>query len=294
MTDKRTEKYLARSRGQTVNYMPEDVVLVVDKDSPFYDERVHDPIEPEMVDDVYELGVHTPPIVKMAVNSKGKEFVGVVAGRRRFKAAGLANKRRVDNGLPPLVVECKLRNDLTDDEVRAIIVSENEQRRADSLKNKIAKATRMYKAAEEAAKAEDERFDAKATCARIAVNFGVTATTIKRWVQVPQLAAAARAAIYKGDCPIGQVDDLAKMSATNQAEAVAKVKESGATGTRGARAAAASVPRAEPPKQARRPRSAIEAKIAALEPGGAMIGGDPAERRGIRNALKWVLGEETL
>ncbi len=273
--------------------MPEDVVLVTDEDSPFYDERVHDPVEPEMVDDVYEHGVHTPPIVKMAVNAKGREFVGVVAGRRRFKAAKLANDRRVSAGLPPQVVECKLRNDLTDDEVREIIVSENEQRRGDSLKNKIAKATRMYKAAEEAAKAEGERFDAKATCAKIAVSFGVTALVIQRWVKVPQLSAAAKAAVYKGDIPLGSVDSLARMSAGAQAEAVADIKKSGATGTKGATRAAAKQPQAKPEKQTRRPRAAIEEKLKSFMDGN-VVGGSGEERKGAVAALRWVLGEDTL
>lgn len=295
MTDTRTAKYLARSRGQTFNYLPEDVVIVTDPDSCFYDERATEPVEQEFVDDIFELGVHTPAIVAMRADDKGRQFVGVVAGRRRFKATAAANKRRKAESLEPRTVPCIMRNDLTDDEIREIIISENEQRREDTLKNKIAKAVRSYKAAEEAAKTEGERFDAKATCAAIAVRFGVNATTIARWVQVPQLGAVARGAIYKGDIPLGAVPDLVKMSAGNQADAVAKIREAAPVGTRGARKAAADVPRAEQPKQSRRPRAAIEAKIAELEEGlSAKTVSDRARRVAHIEALKFALGEDTL
>ena len=295
MTDQRTKEYLARSRGQTVNYLPEDVVIVTDPDHPCYDERANDPIEQEMVDDVFELGVHTPPIVKIYTNNKGKKFPAVVAGRRRFKAATLANKRRVAEGLEPRVVECKLRNDLTDEEVRAIIVSENEQRKEDSLKNKIAKASRMYKAAEEAAAAEGEKFDSKATLARLAVNFGTTALTIKRWIEVPKLGAAARGAIFKGTVPLGAVDSLKNMSAAVQAEAVKTIAASGATGTKGARKATEDKPQSRPEVQPRRSRKAIEAKITEWEK--KFQEGGPHQKTictAVLDGLRFCLGQDTL
>jgi len=313
--DQRTASYGARSRGQTANYMPGpsvpikgvgiqcgDVVIVTDPSSPFFDERAMEPIDGEMVDDVFNLGVHTPPIVCQRPGPGGKKLVCIVAGRQRFFVAHLANERRVALGMKPRVVECKLRNELTDAEIREIIISENEQRRADSLKNKISKANRLYKAEKERCSADGELFNATTVCKRLAMPFGVSAATFQRWLDVPGLADAARSAIFQGKVPLGQVDDLKKMTAADQATAVKAAVEAGATTPRRAREAAAEVPRVEePPTQKRRPRAAIEAKLAELEAKSKQAEIPQAEdpqalmrRQAHMEALRYALGEDTL
>lgn len=303
--DQRTASYGARSRGQTANYMPGpsvvipgvgiqcgDVVISTDPSSPFYDERAMEPVSPEMVEDVYNLGVHTPPIMCQRPGPGGTKLVFTVAGRSRFFAGALANEMRVARGEKPRVIECKLRNELSDTEIREIIVSENEQRRADSVKNKIAKATRLYKAEQERCKAEGEQFNATAVCKRLAMPFGVPASTFKRWIEVPALSDAARGAIYHGKVPLAQVDELKKMTAADQATAVKAACEAGATTRREAKAATRNVPRVEdPPTQKRRPRAAIEAKIVELE---GRIAEDPVRHKAQIAALKFALGEDTL
>lgn len=288
------------AEGQTIFVDPEEVVIVLDPSHPAYDERAADPIDKEMVADVLELGVHTPPTLKHYVDDKGKRYKAVVVGRRRFKASLVANRQRVAEGLEPRKVECKLRDDLTDEEVRAYIVSENEHRRQDSLKNRIDKAHRMYRTAEAEAEQAGERFDAKAMCAKLAVHFGTTALTIRRWVEVPKLGAAARGAIYRGEVPLGSVDSLKNMSSAVQAETVKEIASSGAVGTKGARKVAEEKPQAKPdkgPPQPRRSRKAIEAKIAEwIEKG---EGRDvAAETRIIAEAtvraLRYALGGDTL
>lgn len=273
-----------------------DVVIVTDPTSPFYDERAMEPVSAEMVEDVYNLGVHTPPILCQRPGPGGKKLVFVVTGRQRFYTAALANERRVALGEKPRVVVCLLRNELSDAEIREIIISENEQRRADTLKNKVAKATRLYRAEQERCKADGEPFNATAVCKRLAMPFGVAAATFKRWLEVPGLSDTARGAIYHGKVPLAQVDELAKMTAADQATAVKAATDAGATTPREAKAAAAKVPRVEEPQQKRRPRAAIEAKLAELEKSAkdaqTEIGPEADMRRGQIAALRFALGGE--
>lgn len=313
--DQRTASYGARSRGQTACYMPGesvpipgvgircgDVVIVTDPSSPFYDERAMEPISSEMVDDVYELGIHTPPTVCQRPGPGGVKMVFVVLGRQRFFTAHLANVRRVAAGEPARVVSCLLRNDLDDMEIRKLIVSENEQRKADSLKNKVAKATRLFQAERERCEADGERFVEADAVKRLAMPFGVAVSVYRRWLAVPKLSDVARGAIYHGKVPLAQVDELVRMTSADQAKAVQASTAAGATTPREAKRATAALPRVEdPPTQKRRPRAAIEAKIAELE-------AEPAKQLSISKeadvadvarkcriaALRYALGEDTL
>jgi len=300
----RAEEFQAEGRGQTFNYRPSQLRLVTDEASPLYDPRVHEAPSREFINSIKRRGVMFPGLATQRIDDDGKPFLGVVCGRWRVAGAEIAYRELEAEGKPfpgrPRTPQSKglvpmlLVNDLTDEEIREIIVEENEQRRADTLAGRIAKANGMFAEYKATADAEGEPFREADALKKIALSFGVPVSTVKRWREVPALSAPARKAIYAGDVPIGQVDDLKLMSAANQAKAVEQAKAAGASSTKAARKATADVPKAAEQKQARRSRAAIETKIAALQPGGSMLGGHPEARRGIVNALKWVLGEDTL
>lgn len=303
--DSRTAKFLAEGRGQTFNYLPANLTLVRDEASPLYDERVHEAPTREMIDSIKRMGVFTPILVTPIIDDHGKQRMGVVYGRQRVRgqieaARELRAERKPFPGSPrspqsrgeiPAIVV----TDITDEEIRELITAENENRRGDSLANRIAKANRLYNEYKATADAEGEPFRDADAVARVARVCGVSVATVKRWREVPRLSAAARKGIFSGDIPIGSVDELRAMSPANQAEAVQRIKAAGAGGKASARKATENIPKAETPKQSRRPRKAIEEKIAEFE--AKAKAGDKAtlEQAGlVIDALKFCLGEDTL
>lgn len=297
----RAEEFQAEGRGQTFNYAPRHLRLVTDEASPLYDPRVHEKPARSFIDSIKRRGVMFPILVTQRIDDDGKPYLAVVCGRQRVMALLIAIEELLAEGQPlpgrprspqsKGLVPALLVNDLTDEEIREIIVEENEQRRADTLAGRISKANGMFDEYERTAEAEGLPFNAAEAHKRVAMAFGVPISTARRWREVPKLSAPARKAIFAGEVPIGQVDDLKAMSPANQAKAVEQAKAAGASSTKAARKATSDVPKAEPTKQTRRSRAAIEEKLAALGPRGAIIGGDPAERRGMIKALRWVLGE---
>lgn len=263
----RADLYLARASGNTSWYLPADVVLVRNKKHPLFDERANDPPDREMIESIKLFGVLQPPLVCKQVDDNGKPYMGCICGRQRFinalvAEAELKAEGKLIPGKRPGHIECIVRNDFTPEELREVIIHENAKRREESFKNKISKAARLLAAYEEQAEADGEKWSEAMALRRVAGHFGVPASTIKRWLEVPKLAAPARKAVIAGEVPLGLVDDLRSMSPDNQEKAVHKAAASPAVGTRGARAATSDVPKAPPEeKQKRRPRKAIEAEI---------------------------------
>lgn len=260
----RADQYLARACGNTLWFLPGDIRLVTDKRHPLYDERVHEPVDREMVDSIKQFGVLQPPIVTRQIDDDGKPYMACVVGRQRFGNAIVAAEElkaegKLIPGKRPGHIECILRTDFTPEELREVVIHENAKRREEALKTKIGKAIRLLESYKVEADASEEKFVEATALRRIAGHFGVTAAVVKRWTEVPKLAPAARKAILSGAVALGLVDDLKDMSADNQAAAITKATASPTTGTRGARQAAAEVPRAE--KMARRSRKEIEATL---------------------------------
>ena len=277
----RAEKYLARACGNSYWFLPGDVRIVTDKDHPLYDERAHDPIDREMVDSIKLLGVLQNPLVSMQVDDDGKQYAACIVGRQRLMNAIVAAEELALEGklIPsrrPGHIECTIRNDFTPEELREVIIHENAKRREETLKTKIGKAIRLLEAYKAEADAAEEKWTEATALRRVAGHFGVTATVVKRWVEVPKLAPAARKAIYNGTAVLGLVDDLKDMSPDNQAAAVTQAAASPTTGTRGARQATAEIPRAE--KMSRRPRKVIDAEIETLKADLTIPDLDPLDR----------------
>lgn len=262
----RAEEALARSRGNCLAYLPGDAVLVKDRKHPLFDERVNDPPDREMIESIKLFGVLQPPLVTRCVDDEGKPYIGVIVGKQRFINARVAEEELAKEGkqIPgrkPGHIECIMRNDFTPEELREVIIHENLKRREETFKNKVAKAERLLAAYKAEAEAEGAAWSEAAAMRRVAGHFGVTASVVKRWLEVRKLAPAARKAVITGEVALGLVDDLKDMSPENQEKAVDKAKASPTVGTRGARQASSEVPRAKPETQKRRTRKAVEAEI---------------------------------
>ena len=301
----RAEDFEASGRGQTYNFSPDAVVRVTDESSPLYDPRVHERPSRAFIDDIKRRGVKIPAIVTQRVDDKGGRFIGVVCGRSRFWAQAIATAELTAEAKPwpgkPRSPQSKgevpaiLINDLTDEEIRELIIMENEMRRADTLAGRMHKANALFDEMKATADAEELPFREADALKRIAATFGVPVVTVKRWRMVPTLSAPARKAILSGAAPLGQVDDLVNMSPACQLKAVEQAVAAGASSTKAARKASGDVPQAKPEKQARRSRKAIETKIAELDAELAktrpsMMPGRTAQAA----ALRWALGEDTL
>lgn len=81
----------------------------------------------ELANDVGKRGVLQPLIVRPARNANGENRYQIVAGERRYRAAGLAGLKEV-----PVIIE-----DYSDDEAQLISLTENLQRRDLSFKEEV-------------------------------------------------------------------------------------------------------------------------------------------------------------
>ena len=87
---------------------PEDLVLILDKDHPLYDERVELPPDESVVLNMMKYGVR----VALEVRKDGPE-IQVVDGRRRTINARETNRRLVAEGRDPLLVKVVLAREPT-------------------------------------------------------------------------------------------------------------------------------------------------------------------------------------
>jgi ParB family chromosome partitioning protein len=92
-----TIKELATSRVDVFMVPPEALVLITDKAHPLYDERVHLPVDEDLVISIMEHGVLEPIKIR-----KNGDLFEVASGRQRTKAAVEANKRLKEVGREPI------------------------------------------------------------------------------------------------------------------------------------------------------------------------------------------------
>jgi hypothetical protein len=109
-----------------------------DESHPLYDgPRLAVALSPEFVNSVFTVGV------KVAVGiTKIDDHATVVFGRTRIRAARVANKRRLAQGLPLLKVNCVMERDTTAIGLAGTMIVENEGRRDDGPTAKVEKLKR--------------------------------------------------------------------------------------------------------------------------------------------------------
>jgi DNA-binding transcriptional regulator YiaG len=150
------------SRISAFGFDPEDLVLIEDPKHPLYDARIKLPLKSEFVANIKALGVIEPVIVR-----KIDGVPVVIDGRQRVRAALEANRQRKAEGLEPMKVPAVERKGSAGD-AYAVTISTNEHRQEDELRAKIEKAQRSH----QLGNSEED----------IATQFGVSVSTVKRWL----------------------------------------------------------------------------------------------------------------
>lgn len=190
-----------KSKGKTDIYYidPNDLVLVEDKGDLLYDARVEDPVNESLVANIMyapdgktSLGI-IQPVTGVRNRETGK--VEIVAGRDRVKAAREANLRLKKQGRPPIYVPTWLRR-IDDSHVMATLVSENEQRRADTPLNRAQKMQRYMNLG------HGEKETAQL--------FGVSEATVKNMTRLLDAPAAVRNALDAGKIAASDAYRLAR------------------------------------------------------------------------------------
>jgi len=142
---------------------PEKLVLVTDESSPFFDPRVHWPVNSGMVKNMlYQMQGVLEPVIIAKVDGEPV----VVDGRQRVNALRAANEMLTDQGAEPLQCPCILKRG-SDSELFSMSLSLNEQRKQDSVSDKAAKAMRLL--------------NQGYSYSDVSQVFGVAEQTIRRW-----------------------------------------------------------------------------------------------------------------
>lgn len=191
-----------------------------DEENSLYDVRLHEPLTPEFINNIYAVGVDTPIII-----AKLDDFATVVVGRSRVRAARVANKRRKANGEPLIKVDCKMKRD-TDVGLMGTMISENEARRDDDMMTKIGKLKRFMN---KGVSPEDA-----------AIRFNVTLATIKNWLAFDDNAlAVTKKAVEQGKISPSAATTLARIKEPEkQKEALEALLEHAPAGSKGSTRAA--------------------------------------------------------
>lgn len=203
-------KGLQVKRSDCLWFDPEDLVLVTDKESPFYDERVELPVDEKLVANIlFNLQGVLEPVL---ICKDGTDPI-VLAGRQRVKAARQANIQLLKQGSEPLKVPCMVKKG-DEENLFGLLVSENEHRKDDSILAKAKKIQKYYSLG------GDRKGAAKI--------FGVSVQAISNWEKILDLASAVIKAIEAGLITASAAAKLADLTRKEQVEKLEELlKESG-------------------------------------------------------------------
>lgn len=294
---KEARKQLDAPKGPTTwLVVPEEVVVAgvdypADPADPFYDERVHLPLDEGMIEDIDQNGVKQPVTVV-----KDGELPKVDDGRRRVLHARAANVRRAARGEPPLRIKIFLEKGdakqifLTARRSNAYRVDDGVLQRARNAERAI---TRFGATVEEVAKAEN-----------------TTPKSVKDWLAVLELGTDARTAIEAGQIsPAAALKLLRDIPRKDQGKVLAEevARTGGRVTVRDAEAGAKNAKRdrtptlpegdgEQPERAASAPtRGKLRKLLLGLEQGkGKDLGEkDDPGRKVFVGALRWFLGDAT-
>ncbi|CAM2175516.1 ParB family transcriptional regulator, chromosome partitioning protein [Burkholderia latens] len=192
------DAYGAAGKTNLLYFDPDKLVLVTDKTSPLYDDRVHLPVDEMMARNIDYQGITTSIVI-----SKNPETgdVEVVAGRQRVKACRLANVWRKERGVPPRQVPAVVYKGKREHALDAI-VSENEHRRADTPLGRAEKMRQLMALG----RGEDQ----------VAMIFGCKAATVRSTLALLECCAEVQKAVDTGKVPVTHATKLARMKPDDQ------------------------------------------------------------------------------
>jgi ParB family chromosome partitioning protein len=204
-----------KGKKDTYTFDPEDLVLVTDEKHPLFDERVHLPVNENLVLNMMHAPDGTPqgclqPVTVARDRETGKLLVAI--GRQRVKAAREANKRLKKAGLEPFWISAQISNDArSPHRGMGMLISENEHREDDSPLGKAKKAQRYL--------------DLGRDVSEIAVLFGMSAASVKNMLSLLEAPAAVRNAVEAGKISTSDGYKLAKLEPEEAKEKVAELIE---------------------------------------------------------------------
>jgi ParB family chromosome partitioning protein len=217
-TNNRKEKKMGKApfgakRSDVLWLDPEELVLVTDRNSPFFDKRVLWDTNDELVQNMLykKQGVLEPIIIAKEANRPI-----VIDGRQRVKAARKANERLKKQGGIPILVPCILKRG-DDEDLFDMSISTNELRTQDSPIDKARKLKIILNSGKSYADA-----------AKI---FGVSVTTIYNWEKLIGINEEVKKAVKDGKISSTKAAELSNLPRTEQAKNIAaaskkKVKKS--------------------------------------------------------------------
>jgi len=178
----------AKGKSDVWQMDPGDVVLVTDKGSALYDERVDNDFKESLVlNMMYSPNGDGVPqgVLKPTLGRRNQETgkVEIIDGRQRTKAAREANKRLKKQGAEPIRLPVILKN-ANDVRAMAMLVSANEHGTEDSPSAKAKKAQRYIDLG------RDEK--------EVGLLLGVSEATVKNMLKLLDAPAAIRNAADSG------------------------------------------------------------------------------------------------
>lgn len=267
----RTEQYGARSRGQTFNYLPEDLTIVGDSEGrfaawvketfgkhgpkvindsahPLFDPRVLKVFDPEWLEklkalgqDVLENKVEVPIGVTLGETRKGEPQVLDVYGRRRILGGAFSNLSLRERGVTdsdelihlPAVVRRG-----TMEELRSVMIAENDNRENNPPSVQAENVYRAVVLREQPVQ-------------KIANRMGKPVLYLERLLKLRECESAVILAVDAGAIALPAIDDIRKLPSSKQVEMAERLTAGPA---KSGRSAAAQV-RAENPDHAEPPRA---------------------------------------
>jgi ParB family chromosome partitioning protein len=205
----------AKGKSDVWQMDPGDVVLVTDKTSALYDERVDNDFKESLVlnmlyspnDDGVPQGVLKPTIGRRNPET-GK--VEIIDGRQRTKAAREANRRLKKQGAELLRLPVVLKN-ANDVRAMAMLVSANEHSTEDSPLNRAKKAQRYV--------------DLGRDPSEVATLLGISVASVKNLLALIEAPTAVRSAVENGKISVSDGYKLAKLEPVEARKKVAELME---------------------------------------------------------------------
>ncbi|WP_246795658.1 ParB/RepB/Spo0J family partition protein [Burkholderia perseverans] len=198
MAKNSVEAYGAEGKTNSLFFDPEKLVLVTDKASPLYDERVHLPVDEAMAHSIDYLGVQQPIVISKNPETGETE---VVVGRQRVKAARLANVWRKQRGAPPRKISAIVFQGKRETAIETI-VAENEQRQADSPLGRAEKMRQVLSLGRSEG--------------HVAMIFNCSVATVRSSLALLECCAETQRAVESGKVPLTHASKLATMKPDQQ------------------------------------------------------------------------------
>jgi ParB family chromosome partitioning protein len=205
-----------KAKGKRDAYMfdPDDLVLVTDKKSPLYDERVHLPVDMALVANIGFAPDGVPlGVIKACVGRRNPETgkVEIVDGRQRVKATREVNKQRRKAGLEPIWVPVLLERGSKDHRLMGLLISANGYHHAETVEGLVDKAHRYLQLG------RDEK--------EIAILLGKSESTVKNLIALLEAPAAIRSAAFAGKISASDGYKLSKLEPADAKKKLAELME---------------------------------------------------------------------